>query len=1126
MRRQAVAALAALALGAASADAGAGATWHYAPNMFEAQRLETMRQDIKDAEMKVGYSGVFRRPVNDATFRRAAGATGAWRAWGEVLEAVRLPDGGELVHVQARPGDVPAIAGGGPWSVLDAHGAFVAADCVANANPDSGKLPPHLEPFVRTPVPVMFAEGRYDAGRETLGWIYARTAAEPTLFVGESLEELANEDPKHFEQTTKMTAVPGKSGLWCSRVPLAFRYFRFTAPVTDVRVESEMPVLPLKARFAASPRLTRMWQTAAHTINLCMRTFLVDGIKRDRLPWSGDFAVSLLSDAATFREQEVIRRTFRALDAAGPDASDVNTLIDYSLWLVICHDLYQREFADAEFLKRSWPSVRRRVEALLARTDADGFLVKPPKFVTEEVRSWRFIDWTLDAHRSDVALNMILYAALESAARLAERPAVGAAADAARWRGRAKALRSAIRSKALDPATHLFRSRFDGAAPVFLRYANIFAAVFGVAEGREEHEAIGAALEGRTLVAVGTPYVSCFEMLALAKCGRPAGYLACQERIWGGMLDCGATSFWEAWDDRKKDSVAKYEFYKRPFGLSLCHAWGAGPAFLLPRLLVGLEPLEDGYARFAVRPLKEAAGAVYELTLPAGTLKVEVDAHGAAKVSLDGRPLEPAADGTYSPTLTTLFLWKGETQYVWRDFTNAADRAVLVKPVADVPFAKVGVAQPVLGDGNRLVPDRVVWNGAMHVAPGESVRIVAEVRGEASGRFAVRTPLGDAEYAVEVSGREFPKERKVYLDIWQHPWAVARYFNVKPFSKQHYERMRPLWRELASAGQKAITCTIMDSPWAHQCFDAYGTMVRHVRLDKGGWRFDYSRFDEYVEFARACGLGPQIHCYTLCPFRLRRYAWEDERGARREGDFDVGSPEWRDYWTAFLDDFAAHLKAKGWFDATYIGLDERSPAELKAAVDLAKAHGDFKIQVAGDRPPSEFDGIEIDNFSLGLWCMTPKFLAEAGARRKAGKFTTFYTAGGKPCTSMLNSPEHVQWLGVYPGAKDLDGYLRWAFCSWPANPDADATYRAGSWSAGATYLHYPEGPSLRYLGLKNGLNLSEKVKCLRAEGKVDARLQAVLDEFAYKGERKFPKKDALADLLARTAHEIHRASGK
>jgi len=639
--------IAGVCLAVLSAGGVTAAEWFYAPEMYEAHRLETMRRDIRDAEMKVGYNGVFRRPVNDATFRRGSGAEGAWRAWGEVLETEKTADGGELVHVQAPSGDVPAITGGGPWSVLDAKGRFVPADRVANADPARADLPPHREPFPRTPVPVTFAEGRYDAGRETLGWIFAQSAEPPTLFVGESLAELANENPEHFEQTTKMDPVPGKPDLWRSHVPLAFRYFRFTAPVTGVRVESETPVLPLQARFSGDARLTKMWETAAHTINLCMRTFLVDGIKRDRLPWSGDFAVSLLSDAATFREPEVIRRTFRVLDAGGPDASDVNTITDYSLWLVICHDLYQREFADTAFLKASWPAIRRRTEALLARTDAKGFLSDPPKFATRSVRSWTFIDWTLDAHRSDVALNMIFYAALEAAARVAERPAVGAAADAARWRARAKALKESIRARALDPETHLFRSRFDGAKPAILRYANIFAAVFGVAEGRTELDAIGAALEGDALTPVGTPYVSCFEMLALAKCGRPAGYLAKQERIWGGMLDCGATSFWEAWDDAKKTSDAKYEFYKRPFGLSLCHAWGAGPAFLLPRLHVGLEPLADGYARFSVRPMKEAAGTTYEMKFPKGALKIEVGAGGVPKVSLDGRPLAPAADGTY-----------------------------------------------------------------------------------------------------------------------------------------------------------------------------------------------------------------------------------------------------------------------------------------------------------------------------------------------------------------------------------------------------------------------------------------------------------------------------------------------
>ena len=474
--------------------------------------------------------------------------------------------------------------------------------------------------------------------------------------------------------------------------------------------------------------------------------------------------------------------------------------------------------------------------------------------------------------------------------------------------------------------------------------------------------------------------------------------------------------------------------------------------------------------------------------------------------------------------LTTLFLWKGETQYVWRDFTNASDRLVLVKPSADAPVSKVGIALPVRGDRDALVPDRVVWNASMPVNPGESVRVVAEVQGTTGGRFSIRTELGDAAFALDVSARAFPAERTVYLDIWQHPWAVARYFRVKPFSDRHYDRMRPLWRELASVGQRAVTCTIMPRPWAHQCFDEYGTMVRHIRLDAGGWRFDYSLFDEYVEFARSCGLGPQIHCYTLCPFRLKRYIWEDERGRRAEGDFDVGSPEWLDYWTAFLEDFAAHLKAKGWFDETYIGLDERSPEELKEAVGLLRAHGHFKVQMAGDRAPSEFDGIDVDNFSIALQHVTPKYIAEARERRKSGRFTTVYTAGSTPCTSLRHAPENVQWIGAYPGAVGLDGYLRWAFCSWPANPNSDATYDPwfGSWTAGGTFLHYPECPSLRYLGLKNGLNLSEKICRLRAEGRIGAALQKVLVEFEYRGPERFSSAAFAADLFARTSREVQR----
>lgn len=478
--------------------------------------------------------------------------------------------------------------------------------------------------------------------------------------------------------------------------------------------------------------------------------------------------------------------------------------------------------------------------------------------------------------------------------------------------------------------------------------------------------------------------------------------------------------------------------------------------------------------------------------------------------------------------LPTLSLWKGEKYAVWRDVTNRTPSLVVMKPSSPDRFVQTGVAMPVRREKDVLVNDRVVWGGSVAVPPGGVAKVVAEITAADETCTRARIVCGDEtfDYPMDVVSRTFPqaKERRTFLDIWQHPWAVARINQVKPFSKAHYDRMRPLWTELAEAGQKVITTTIMDQPWAHQCFDAYGTMVRHVKLKKGGWRFDYSVFDEYVAFAKSCGLGPQIHCYSLCPFRLKRYSWEDEEGHVFSGDFDVGSAEFVDYWTDFLNDFARHLKAKGWFDDVYIALDERSPAELDAAVRLVKANGAFRIALAADRPPSQFSGMDVDNFSIALQCVTEKYIAETRERRKLGKTTTFYTAGSNPCTSLRNPPEHVQWLGAYSGVVDLDGYLRWAFCSWPANPDSDAVYSPwfGGWDkAGGTYLYYPKGPSLRYLGLCNGINLSEKLHLLRAEGKIDGELASLLKECRYPVGKDFPDKDVVAALLRRIAAAVN-----
>ena len=63
-------------------------------------------------------------------------------------------------------------------------------------------------------------------------------------------------------------------------------------------------------------------------------------------------------------------------------------------------------------------------------------------------------------------------------------------------------------------------------------------------------------------------------------------------------------------------------------------------------------------------------------------------------------------------------------------------------------------------------------------------------------------------------------------------------------------------------------------------------------------------------------------------------------------------------------------------------------------------------------------------------------------------------------------------------AHGYDGFLRWAFDAWPADPLRDARY--GSWAAGDCYMVYPGGSSsIRFEKLREGIVDYEKMRILR-----------------------------------------------
>ncbi len=88
--------------------------------------------------------------------------------------------------------------------------------------------------------------------------------------------------------------------------------------------------------------------------------------------------------------------------------------------------------------------------------------------------------------------------------------------------------------------------------------------------------------------------------------------------LWGGMLEKGATSFWEAarcdYPDDFHKHLTTYTAYGE-YRMSLCHAWSSTPVEWFARVLLGVNPVTPGYreteiAIWAPESMKKCGGQV------------------------------------------------------------------------------------------------------------------------------------------------------------------------------------------------------------------------------------------------------------------------------------------------------------------------------------------------------------------------------------------------------------------------------------------------------------------------------------------------------------------------------------
>ena len=459
------------------------------------------------------------------------------------------------------------------------------------------------------------------------------------VYCGESREEALDREHCYYSWQSD----PRTGCCPCCAVRFAF----IPGERVDLTAIHQFVDIPVKASFQSSnDRMNQIWSVAAHTFRLCSGVFFIDGVKRDKWIWSGDAYQSLFVNRYLFSDADIERRTLMALRGNDPITTHINTILDYSmLWLlaVKCHvDVYQ----DTDFLRLIWPKLRSMMDFLETQLDDEGFILGRDG-------DWIFIDWAeLDKTGAFAAEQMLLYACYEAMSRLSSM----LSEPIAPWVAKQLGLYDKIRSRFWDTEKGAFIDSFTSGRRHVTRQTNLFALRFGVADEEQKRQILKNVILNDAVPAITTPYFAFFELDALGEAGELEMLTARMNAYWGGMLDRGAVTFWEEFDETVPESE-QYDMYGDKFGKSLCHAWAASPLYLVSRYLLGLSDTAEGFALSpcfsllperleAVLPINGGKNSL-RLTRDGASFSVETDAANG-KLLLGGKSLALEADRRYT----------------------------------------------------------------------------------------------------------------------------------------------------------------------------------------------------------------------------------------------------------------------------------------------------------------------------------------------------------------------------------------------------------------------------------------------------------------------------------------------
>ncbi|MDQ6422990.1 hypothetical protein RB620_26535 [Paenibacillus sp. LHD-117] len=195
-----------------------------------------------------------------------------------------------------------------------------------------------------------------------------------------------------------------------------------------------------------------------------------------------------------------------------------------------------------------------------------------------------------------------------------------------------------------------------------------------------------------------------------------------------------------------------------------------------------------------------------------------------------------------------------------------------------------------------------------------------------------------------------PQDYTFHLDLWQHNSNIARKYDAKLWSDEHFAILDPYLASLAALGQKSLTVIVSEIPWSGQ-YSSYDridpanmfeyNIVGVTLKDDGQWVFDFRALNRYVELGMKHGIKEQIEVFGLINIWVLEDVGfggvlEDYDDAIRIRYWDEASRTYK--YMKQKKDFQEYVQAleqnfiqKGWIDLVRVIADEPADIDLFTA---------------------------------------------------------------------------------------------------------------------------------------------------------------------------------------------------